>query len=242
LLRLETDSRSKLFFLPCAIAGLPVEVTACPRLRVSQGLRALRTPARKISSARSPRASALFRIFSDLHRMLLWSFANCGCSRSRPIWTTQSRLCSRNGFLSISPAFASITRHCGFLLGLGRSAGDPDAPVMTAAQVVRLLQRPIPSDEHIGAALARLEAVAEPINWPSPETSYDEDLLTSATVLFLQPARANRAKRALRTALGGEKFELLIAFLTLPGDHGGIEQRRSSLDDCSRRRPARHPH
>jgi two-component sensor histidine kinase len=33
-------------------------------------------------------------------------------------------------------------------------------------------------------------------------------------VLFLQPARANRAKRALRTALGGEKFELLIGFLT----------------------------
>jgi two-component sensor histidine kinase len=107
-----------------------------------------------------------------------------------------------------------ITRHCGFLLGLGRSAGDPDAPVMTIAQVVRLLQRPIPSDECIGAAQARLEAVAAPIDWPSPETSYDEDLLTATTVLFLQPARANRAKRALRIALGGEKFELLIAFLT----------------------------
>jgi two-component sensor histidine kinase len=107
-----------------------------------------------------------------------------------------------------------ITRHCGFLLGLGRSGGDPDAPTMTIAQVVRLLQRPIPSDEYIGAALARLEAVAEPIEWPIPETSYDDDLLTSATVLFLQPARASRAKRALRTALGGEKFELLIGFLT----------------------------
>jgi two-component sensor histidine kinase len=107
-----------------------------------------------------------------------------------------------------------ITRHCGFLLGLGRSAGDPNAPVMTIAQVVRLLQRPIPSDQHIAAALARLEAVAEPIDWPSPETSYDDDLLTSATVLFLQPGRADRAKRALRTALGGEKFELLVAFLT----------------------------
>jgi two-component sensor histidine kinase len=85
---------------------------------------------------------------------------------------------------------------------------------MTIDQVVRLLQRPIPSDEDVAEALARLEAVAEPIDWPSPETSYDEDLLTAATVLFLQPARANRAKRALRTALGGEKFELLIGFLT----------------------------
>ena len=107
-----------------------------------------------------------------------------------------------------------ITRHCGFLLGLGRSAGDPDAQAMTIAQVVRLLRRPIPSEEEVAEALARLEAVAEPIDWPSPETSYDEDLLTAATVLFLQPVRANRAKRALRTALGGEKFELLIGFLT----------------------------
>ena len=39
-----------------------------------------------------------------------------------------------------------VTRHCGFLLGLGRSAGDSNAPAMTIAQVVRLLQRPIPSD------------------------------------------------------------------------------------------------
>jgi two-component sensor histidine kinase len=59
-----------------------------------------------------------------------------------------------------------------------------------------------------------LEALAEPIDWPAPETSHDDDLLTSATVLFLQPARAGRAKRALRLALGGEKFELLIGFLT----------------------------
>jgi two-component sensor histidine kinase len=107
-----------------------------------------------------------------------------------------------------------ITRHCGFLLGLGRAAGDPNAHAMTINQVVRLLQRPVPSEEHTSAALARLEAVTEPMDWPAPETSYDDDLLTSATVLFLQPARAVRAKHALRIALGGEKFELLVGFLT----------------------------
>jgi two-component sensor histidine kinase len=107
-----------------------------------------------------------------------------------------------------------ITRHCGFLLGLGRSAGDPSAQAMTITQVIRLLQRSIPTEESTAAALARLEAVASPIDWPIPETSYDEDLFTSATVLFLQPARAGRAKRALRIALGGEKFELLMGLLT----------------------------
>jgi hypothetical protein len=107
-----------------------------------------------------------------------------------------------------------ITRHCGFLLGLGHSAGDPSAPPMTIEQVIRLLQRPIPTEQSTSAALSRLEAIAEPIDWPLPETSYDEDLFTCATVLFLQPARASRAKRALRIALGGDKFELLVGFLT----------------------------
>ena len=107
-----------------------------------------------------------------------------------------------------------ITRHCGFLLGLGHSAGDPSAPPMTVKQVVRLLQRPVATAESTSAALARLEAIAEPIDWPSPETSYDDDMLIAATALFLHPARANRAKRALRIALGGEKFELLVGFLT----------------------------
>ena len=81
---------------------------------------------------------------------------------------------------------------------------------MTIDQVIRLLRRSVPNEERTEAALARLEAVAEPIDWPIPETSYDDDLLTSATVLFLQPARAVRAKYALRVALGGEKFELLV--------------------------------
>lgn len=107
-----------------------------------------------------------------------------------------------------------ITRHCGFLLGLGHSAGDPNAQAMTIDQVVRLLQRSVPSEDQAAAALTRLEAVAEPIDWPTPETTHDEDLLTAATVLFVQPARANRAKQAMRTALGSAKFELLVGFLT----------------------------
>ena len=107
-----------------------------------------------------------------------------------------------------------ITRHCGFLLGLGRAAGDPNAQAMTIDQVIRLLQRPVPNEERTGAALARLEALARADRLAAPETSYDDDLLTSATVLFLQPARAVRAKHALRVALGGEKFELLVGLLT----------------------------
>jgi two-component sensor histidine kinase len=107
-----------------------------------------------------------------------------------------------------------VTRHCGFLLGLGRAAGDPNAHAMTIVQVMRLLRRPVPTDETVSAALIRFEALAQPIDWPSAETSHDDDLFTLSTLLFLQPARAKAAKRALRTALGGEKFELLAGLLT----------------------------
>ena len=54
-----------------------------------------------------------------------------------------------------------ITRHCGFLLGLGRAAGDPSAQAMTIDQVVRLLRRPLPTAERTEAALARLETIAK---------------------------------------------------------------------------------
>src|SRR5665213_631827 len=107
-----------------------------------------------------------------------------------------------------------ITRHSGFLLGLGRAAGDPNAQAMTITQVIRLLERPVPNDERVKAALSRFEAVEQPIDWPASETSHDDDLFALATTLFLQPARAKGAKRALRIALGGEKFELLVGFLT----------------------------
>jgi two-component sensor histidine kinase len=107
-----------------------------------------------------------------------------------------------------------ITRHCGFLLGLGHAAGDPKAPAMTVRQVIRLLRRSIATGVNTGEALIRLEAVTSPMDWPSAETSYDDDVFTLATVLFLQPARAERAKRALRHALGAEKFELMIGLLT----------------------------
>jgi hypothetical protein len=116
---------------------------------------------------RSPRDSALFRTFSDLPPDAplvireLWLFA-----KSAYLDTPIPTLFKERLFVYLSrfcEVRYCITRHCGFLLGLGQSAGDPNAPVMTIAQAVRLLQRSVPSDEDVGAALARLEAVPGPI-------------------------------------------------------------------------------
>ncbi len=41
-----------------------------------------------------------------------------------------------------------ITRHVGFLVGLGRPAGDANAPMQGVEDVVKLLQRPFPGGTH----------------------------------------------------------------------------------------------
>ena len=42
-----------------------------------------------------------------------------------------------------------ITRHLGFLIGLGFPAGDRNAPVQSIAQAINLLERPLPRLEQI---------------------------------------------------------------------------------------------
>ena len=98
-----------------------------------------------------------------------------------------------------------ITRHVGLFArtwSVSRGPecpGDDDHPSRPSATTTRL------PTKLLRAALTRLEAVAAAIDWPTAETSHDDDLFTSLTMLFLQPARAVRAKRALRNALGGDR-------------------------------------
>jgi hypothetical protein len=91
-----------------------------------------------------------------------------------------------------------VTRHCGFLLGLGRSAGDPNAHPMTIIQVIRLLKRPVANEELVAETLTRLEAIAEPIDWPTAETSHER-------------RSVHCSHRALSTAGAGRASEARIA-------------------------------
>jgi hypothetical protein len=60
------------------------------------------------------------------------------------------------------------------------AAGGPDQDLLDALSDVDLRHKLLDPLSTDGAALARLEAVAEPIDWPLPETAYDDDLLTRA--------------------------------------------------------------
>ena len=108
-----------------------------------------------------------------------------------------------------------ITRHCGYLIGLGCPAGDSSAPVATIEQVMRLLKTPTPWERNdMQALLQHLDTISTPIDWPEPETPMEDCLFAAATVVFVQPRRSNLERAALRNALGGERFERLMGLLT----------------------------
>jgi two-component sensor histidine kinase len=106
-----------------------------------------------------------------------------------------------------------IIRHCGFLLGYGHSSGDPSAPHQTVEQAIRLLRAPPPWQRNSDAVLLALEARSSAADWPAPETELEDHLFTAATMVFVEPGRSERARRALRNALGGRPFEHLLGLL-----------------------------
>jgi len=106
-----------------------------------------------------------------------------------------------------------ITRHCAFLLGYGHSAGDPSAAVQTIAQAIKLLNSPTPWQRDLEPVFNGLEASTVEQDWPEPESELEDWIITTATLLFVEPARSERARRALRMALGGRRFEHLMGLL-----------------------------
>ena len=111
------------------------------------------------------------------------------------------------------PVRYCITRHCAFLLGYGHAAGDPAARAQTVAQAIRLLKTLPPWRRDFDAVLDGLESAQVAASWPEPDSQLENWIFAAATVLFVEPARSERARRALRQALGGKRFEMLMGLL-----------------------------
>jgi hypothetical protein len=64
-----------------------------------------------------------------------------------------------------------IGRHVGFLVGLGRPAGDPNVRTQSVADVVKLLRRPFPRGEELQSRLSLCAAYPAPIvEMPTADT------------------------------------------------------------------------
>jgi hypothetical protein len=141
----------------------------------------------------------------------LWAFA-AAAYLDNPIPT----LFKERLFVFLSrfcPVRYCIVRHCGFLVGYGAAAGDPAAPAQTIEQVLDLLQTPPPWRRDLEPIYGSLEGMNSPIDWPAPGTEIEDQLFAVCALVFVNPTQAERPLNALRHALGGKRFEYVLALL-----------------------------
>ena len=106
-----------------------------------------------------------------------------------------------------------IVRHCGFLVGYGHSSGDAEVAPQTIEQAIRLLKAPSPWQRELDTVYQGLTAIRTPIDWPAPESEVEDWMFSASAVIFVEPAKSERALQVMRKALGGKRLEYLLALL-----------------------------
>jgi len=112
------------------------------------------------------------------------------------------------------PVRYCIARHTGFLMGLGRPAGDKDARTESVGNVVRLLRRPLPRGPELASRLSLCSQCPAPLmEMPSADTLLEEGLFSLASHVFLQTPDAPECLDALERLLGTTQLQYLLLFL-----------------------------
>ena len=144
----------------------------------------------------------------------LWGFAKAGYLDNPMPSVFKERL-----FVWLSrfcPTRYCIVRHVGFLLGEehGHASGDSAAAPQTVVQVIELLRRPSPWQRDMSQAYELLEGSNAPIGtWPDTGTDMEDVLFACAALMFVEPARNDRARLAVARALGPRNFEFFCGCL-----------------------------
>ena len=108
-----------------------------------------------------------------------------------------------------------IARHTGFLVGLGRPAGDKDARAENVADVVKLLRRPFPRGPELQSRLSFCSKCPAPLfEMPTADTQVEEELFSLVGHVFLQTADAQACLDALERLLGTVRLQYLLLFLS----------------------------
>jgi PAS domain S-box-containing protein len=107
-----------------------------------------------------------------------------------------------------------IARHTGFLIGLGRPAGDKDARAESVGDVVKLLRRPLPRGPELKSRLSLCAQCPAPlVEIPTADTLMEDGLFSLASHVFLQTADAPACLEALERLLGTVRLQYLLLFL-----------------------------
>src|SRR6476469_3784719 len=85
-----------------------------------------------------------------------------------------------------------IARHTGFLIGLGRPAGDERARAQSVVEVVALLQRPFPHERELELRLSLCASCPAPlVEMPAADSQVEEAIFALAGHVFLQTPHAS---------------------------------------------------
>ena len=107
-----------------------------------------------------------------------------------------------------------IARHSGFLIGLGRPAGDKNACAQSVEDVVKLLRRPLPRGPELQSRLSFCSKSPAPlVEMPTADTQMEDRLFSLASHVFLQTADAPECLDALERLLGTVRLQYLLLFL-----------------------------
>jgi PAS domain S-box-containing protein len=108
-----------------------------------------------------------------------------------------------------------IARHVGFLVGLGRPAGDPTVRTQSIADVVKLLRRPFPRGQELQSRLSLCAACPAPIvEMPMPDTQMEDAIFVLAGHVFLKTSDYLLCLDALARLFGPARLQYLLLLLS----------------------------
>jgi PAS domain S-box-containing protein len=107
-----------------------------------------------------------------------------------------------------------IARHVGFLVGLGRPAGDPNVRTQSVTDVVNLLRRPFPRGQELQSRLSLCAACPAPtVEMPMPDTQMEDAIFVLAGHVFLKTSDYLLCLDAMARLLGPTRLQYLLLFL-----------------------------
>src|SRR5262245_15483249 len=107
-----------------------------------------------------------------------------------------------------------VARHCAFLIGRGRVAGDASAPPLSIERALALLKELIPDKAELPGYLRALEETSAPLgDWPDFDSDLGRRFRVACAVVFLNPGQAAPWLRELIRLLGPRRYEQLMLFL-----------------------------
>ena len=107
-----------------------------------------------------------------------------------------------------------VVRHCGFLIGHGRPAGDKNAPLTSVEDALELLKRPYPDAKALKQSIELLKNLKVPLkSIPEANTELESALFHCASEIFLSPHSSEGFRYTLRNALGDKNFEYVMGYL-----------------------------